>query len=126
MWSKTGKLSTVNAPTPPERTWRYFGRTPSKRPRQCDRAAHHMSGKPGSTVPVGCADVERAREPEHLPQRADPRADRDDDLLDRHVAGARVHRRHGAAVVALEPGDRDAPHDLRAGRARLGREPEHR
>ena len=206
MKSNTGKLSAVNAPTPPERTWRYSGRVPANRSRQCDSAAHHMSGKPGSTVPVGygstsnvlpsrdrrgatldaravglevdpprlvgdqtpivvaqrlvgvevdhrrgaavgghergridreltllevpvgphrlvgghaaigLVDVEPIGQPEHRPQRGDPRSDRDHDLLDLDRAGARLHRAHGSGVVELKAGHLDPAGDLGARR----------
>ena len=42
----------VKAPTPPDLAVLYSGRQPSKRLIACESAAHHMSGKPGSTSVV--------------------------------------------------------------------------
>ena len=75
---------------------------------------------------VGRVDVERRRQPEHLPDLGDPRADRDDDLLDRDVARARAHARHRPGAVELEAEHLDALGDPGARGARLARQPEHR
>jgi hypothetical protein len=75
---------------------------------------------------VGLADVQAARQAEPLPDRCDPRADGDDDLLDLDRAGARLHRGHGVRAVEPEPRDLDAAEDLRAGAACLLGEAEHR
>ena len=61
-----------------------------------------------------------------LPQAGDPRADRDHDLLDGDLARARAHRGDGAAAVAREARDLHALGDLRARRARLVGQREHR
>jgi len=69
--------------------------------RQTDSREPAIEGRPtdaGLTVIPALADVEVVGEPEHLPQRRDPRSDGDDDLLDVDVAfgGVDLRRRAGS------------------------------
>ena len=77
-------------------------------------------------IAVGRADVDCVRQTECAPQPRNPRSDGDHHLFhsDRAVAGD--HALHGARRVELEAEDFDALDDVRTGRPRLVREPEHR
>ena len=75
---------------------------------------------------VGLAHVEVVGEPEHLPERRDPRADGDDDLLDVDGAFVGVDSCCRPGAVEVESGDLDACFDASAGGAGLVGEAEHR
>jgi hypothetical protein len=79
-----------------------------------------------SERPIGPADVDAAGQAQHLPQRGDPRADGDDDLIRAHIPKRGVHDRCHPRIIDLEAGDLHLCPDLRPGGARLVREPEHR
>ena len=138
MASNTGKLSTVNAPTPPERTsWKCHGHprsgacsgrvrpTTSRRspPRRCRpgrdrwrtpaRAAPVRRRPPHGLIarnfPVGGVHVQALRQLEQVPPLLDPRADRD-----HHLVGG--HR----AAIGADAGDRTARVELKAGHRHPG------